>query len=123
MSERSRQEADADWIRAMVAKEEELGSLPPGGATGGFGRAAPVHDQERGEVRKPLVVLAPVEFGCRSWGPFQWEHRRVYYPDGSDWTGQWSLGLRGLGQIAIIPPAWLLNIFVRLGVARDARHW
>ena len=66
-------------------------------------------------MSKPLVVATPVELGCHSWGPFEWEHRRVYYPDGSDWTGQWSFGMRHVGQIAIIPPAWLLNLFVKWG--------
>lgn len=66
-------------------------------------------------MRKPIVTIMPVEFGCHSWGPFQWEHRRIYYPDGSDWNGQWSIGIQHIGQIALIPPAWLLNAFVRWG--------
>lgn len=72
MSERSRPEFDADWIRAMVAKEEELGSLPPGGASGGFGakRGTPVYQDDEGLTTAPMndlraaVARADDVLGC-----------------------------------------------------------
>lgn len=66
-------------------------------------------------MSKPLVVMVPIEMNARSWGPFVWNHQRTYFPDGSDWTGYWSFGVRGFGQVAVMPPAWLLNAFVRWG--------
>jgi hypothetical protein len=46
MSERYNPAQDIEWIRAMVAKEEEIGPIVPGGAQGGFG-AGRKRDAER----------------------------------------------------------------------------